>query len=207
MTGGRSIVGSALVLLIFAAISTTLVTGLHLLTRDRIAENERIALLTSITKILPSVEYDNDPLEDRLSLPAGEVPGDVLISLGYRARQGSEPVAVVLKLVAKNGYNGDISLLVAVRRDNSIAGVDVLSHRETPGLGDRIEAAKSSWLEQFVGRFLDDEHPVAWNVKRDGGEFDQLTGATVTPRAVVSALRVDLDFASKNHQVLFEPVS
>ena len=203
---GRSIVASGLVLLLFAAISTTLVTGIHGLTYERIVENERQAFLASVSKILPTAEYDNDPLEDQVSLPSGQIDPDAAISFGYRARQGVKPVAVILNMVAKNGYNGDIYLLVAVREDQSIAGVDVLSHKETPGLGDRIEAKKSTWLEQFAGRFLDSERSPEWGVKRDGGDFDQLTGATITPRAVVNAVRAALDFTSRNHRLLFETV-
>jgi electron transport complex protein RnfG len=199
-----SALASALVLLLFTGVSTALVTGLHEVTKGRIAENERAELLASIARILPPSEYDNDPLQDRLALPESAPGDDVQFTLGYRARRSGEPVAVVLNLVARNGYNGDIALLVAIRRDHSIAGVDVLGHRETPGLGDRIEASKSSWLEQFVDRFIDPERPAAWKVKRDGGDFDQLTGATVTPRAVVGALRAALDFASRNHLALFE---
>ncbi|MBT8062568.1 MAG: electron transport complex subunit RsxG, partial [Gammaproteobacteria bacterium] len=121
----------------------------------------------------------------------------------YRARLGTEPVAVIMQVVAPDGYNGDIKLLVGVYADGSISGVRVVSHRETPGLGDPIEHQRSDWILDFNGRSLGNPEPAGWAVRRDGGVFDQFTGATITPRAVVEAVERALRYFEARHEYLF----
>ncbi len=112
--------------------------------------------------------------------------------------------AVVLKFNAVNGYNGNITLLAGINSDGSLRGVRIISHKETPGLGDAIEIEKSDWALDFSGKSLSNPEPDQWAVKRDGGEFDQFTGATITPRAVVDAVRLALEYFEANHEYLFD---
>jgi electron transport complex protein RnfG len=122
----------------------------------------------------------------------------------YRARKYGWPVAVVLAPVAPDGYNGTIRLLVAIKMDGTLAGVRVIQHRETPGLGDAIEAERSDWILGFDGKSLNDPVQEKWKVKRDGGDFDQFTGATITPRAVVKAVNKALLYFRLHGHSLFE---
>jgi len=140
--------------------------------------------------------------QDTIQVQAEALGSDEPLTV-YRARKAGEPVAAILTVVAPNGYNGSIRLLVGIRRGGSLAGVRVLSHKETPGLGDAVEAQRSDWLEQFPGRALGDPPLEDWKVKRDGGAFDQLTGATVTPRAIVQAVRRALVYFDEHKQALF----
>ena len=121
----------------------------------------------------------------------------------YRARQGTQSVAVLFPVVAPDGYSGDIRLLVGIQANGELAGVRVLNHRETPGLGDAIETRRSDWIKQFAGLSLNAPPASAWKVRKDGGEFDQFAGATITPRAVIKAVRKALVFFEQNQATLF----
>jgi electron transport complex protein RnfG len=156
-----------------------------------------------VQAIVPAERMDNDPLSDRIQVSDPDLLGGEVTDV-YRARSGDEPVAVILNPVAPNGYSGPIKLLVAVLEDGSLGGVRVLSHQETPGLGDRIEEAKSDWVLGFSGRSLADPVEDQWRVKRDGGAFDQFTGATITPRSIVEAVRNTLLFVRQQGKALYE---
>ena len=173
-------------------------------TAERIARNEREALLEKIGMILPEGTIDNDLLNDRIAIRAPELLGGREVTV-YRGRRGGEPAAAIFSPVEASGYSGPIRLIVSVRRDGSLGGVRVLSHRETPGLGDRIEEQKSDWVTKFAGRSLTDPTVDKWKVRRDGGVFDQFTGATVTPRGVVAAVKATLQYAEQHWAELFEP--
>ena len=121
----------------------------------------------------------------------------------YRARSEGRPVAAAMKLRANDGYNGRIDLLIGVYANGEVSGVRVLSHRETPGLGDGIDIARSDWILDFNGKSLRSPEPAGWTVERDGGVFDQFTGATITPRAVVHAVRRALEYFEENRETLF----
>ena len=146
----------------------------------------------------------NDIAGDTLEFPASPLLGTEARSTAYRARLQGEPVAVIFNSVAPNGYSGRINLLVGVYIDGSLAGVRVIKHAETPGLGDGIEIRKSSWITGFDDKSLDNPDADGWRVKRDGGEFDQLTGATITPRAIVAAVRNTLLYYRQNADMIFE---
>ena len=124
--------------------------------------------------------------------------------MGYRARRGDEVTGIILPATARDGYSGDIRLLVGIGRDGAVAGVRVLSHRETPGLGDKIELKKSDWVLSFDDKTLGDPAAEKWAVIKDGGEFDAFTGATVTPRAVVAAVKSAMEYSQNNRSALFE---
>lgn len=198
------LVRSAASLATVAIMGTTLLVGVNKLTAERIAEQERRIVLEQLSQIINPERYDNRLQEDRIV-----VEDDLYFPRGqsvtvYRARQGGEPAAVVMKLAAVNGYNGMIRLLVGVNADGTLSGVRVASHKETPGLGDAIEIERSNWVLGFNDRSLQDPSASGWAVKRDGGTFDQFTGATVTPRAIVEAVRMALEYFQEHQAFLFE---
>ena len=165
-----------------------LVSLAYFYTRDAIEESERQALLQALNSIIPAGSYDNDLVNDTKVLPANKQLGLKKPALIYRARRQGEIVAVAFPLTAPDGYNGPINLLLAVDRTGRIMGVRVVSHLETPGLGDRIESRRSDWVEQFRGKSMEDPPSERWKVKKDGGIFDQFSGATITPRIIVKAI-------------------
>lgn len=193
---------SALVLGVFAVIGTTLVGLSYEGTVDRIAQNERDALLNQMAAVLPHDKYDNDLLNDRIELHVPDALGDTP-TIVYRARKGGENIAAVFSPVTTPGYAGDIVLLVGVYENGSVAGVRVITHKETPGLGDKIEVKRNPWITGFAGKTLGDPPEERWAVKRDGGDFDQFTGATITPRAVVAAVKRTLDYFRAHREQIF----
>lgn len=196
------VIRSAAALGLVAVVCTSVLTAVDSLTADRIAEQEKRVILEQLGQILPQ-QYDNQLLDDRLTFrdeyyfPNGQ---DVV---AYRARYQGSPQAVVLRFDAVDGYNGNIALLAGIRADGTLIGVRVTQHRETPGLGDAIDAEKSDWILNFSGKSLRKPEPGQWTVKRDGGAFDQFTGATITPRAVVDAVRAALVYFEANREYLF----
>jgi electron transport complex protein RnfG len=199
----RNILKSAAALGFVAVIGTSLLTGVDALTADRIAAQERRVILEQLGQIIPR-EYDNSLLEDRMVFSdENHFPKGQLVT-AYRARLNNKPVAVVLKFNAVSGYNGKIALLAGINFDGTLRGVRVISHKETPGLGDAIEVEKSNWINDFGGKSLKKPKSSLWAVKRDGGSFDQFTGATITPRAVVDAVKLALEYFETNRQFLFE---
>lgn len=200
----RQILLSGAFLSLFAVVGTTLVALTEFTTAETIVENERQVLLRNLHALLPPERFDNDIASDILELSASPLLGTEEISTAYRARLAGEPVAAIFSSIAPNGYSGRIHLLVGLYVDGSVAGVRVIKHAETPGLGDGIEIRKSPWITVFDGKSLDNPDADGWRVKRDGGEFDQLTGATITPRAIVAAVRNTLLYYQQNADMIFE---
>ena len=199
----RQILVTALFLFLFAAIGTAMVAFTFDNTHERIAANEREALLRNLHILVPPDSHDNDIFNDIVEVTDLESLGTHEPAVVYRARKQGWPVAAVLTTIAPDGYSGAIKLLVGIRLDGTLAGVRVVSHRETPGLGDFIDAQRSDWILGFTGRSLKDPILKKCGVKRDGGEFDQFTGATITPRAVVKAVKKALIYFEHNSQRLF----
>jgi electron transport complex protein RnfG len=199
----RPVAISAVFLFLFAITGTGLVAWIFDATAERIADNERRALLDSLNELVPADTYDNDIFHDVLYVRNSELLGTQEPVPVYRARKNGWPVAAVLAPVAPDGYNGNIRLLVAINVDGTLAGVRVIRHRETPGLGDAIEAERSDWIHDFAGRSLRNPPGEQWKVKRDGGVFDQFTGATITPRAVVKAVKEALIYYEQQGEKLF----
>ncbi|ABI56166.1 electron transport complex subunit RsxG [Alkalilimnicola ehrlichii MLHE-1] len=199
----RNILLAAGILGGFAAAGTTLVVVTHEMTAERIAAEREATLLRRLQEVLPERLYDNALHEDTVAVPGAALgrPGEALTV--YRARRAGEPVAAILTVVAPDGYNGRIRLLMGVKRDGTLTGVRVVQHQETPGLGDLIEADRSDWVRDFEGRSLGDPPVERWTVRRDGGDFDQFTGATVTPRAVVHAVRRGLEWFEAHRGEVF----
>jgi electron transport complex protein RnfG len=194
----RKVTVAGLLLAMFAVLGTGLVAVTHLVTKDQIAENERQALLNSLSAMVPAATIDNDIVSDTLTVRAPEMLGGEETQV-YRGRKNGQPVAAVFTSIAPDGYSGQIKLLVAVRADGTLGGVRVVAHKETPGLGDRAEVEKSDWILGFTDRSLTNPDLDGWKVKRDGGIFDQFTGATITPRAIVKAVKNTLLYF-KEHQ-------
>lgn len=195
---------SGLTLAAIAVLGVVLLTGIDQLTRDRIETQQRDAIARRLSQVLAADRYDNDLLHDVIEVTDAATFGHPGPARVYRARRAGQPVAVVMEVTAPNGYNGAIDLLVGILADGRISGVRVVSHRETPGLGDPIEVRRSDWITGFDGRSIDDPAPAAWAVRRDGGTFDQFTGATITPRAVVGAVRRALIYHQANRERLYQ---
>lgn len=186
-TLSRSLIG----LLSFALLTAGTVSVTLWLTADQIEENRRLAAARWLHELAPPDRYDID-LDHPLLLPAAPQLGHQQPFAAHLAWQNGEPALWLLPVIASGGYTGDIHLLVALNLKGQLAGVRVVEHRETPGLGDKIETAKSDWIHTFAGRSLTDPSPENWAVRRDGGVFDQFTGATITPRAIVNSLKQTL---------------
>lgn len=193
--GGAAVLGGALV-------ATT-----HLATRAQIAHNERETLLQTLNEVMPPALHDNALYEDVYQAVQPTLLGTPEPQTIYRARLNGEPSGAVITTVAPNGYNGRIKLLVGVDINGTILGVRVLAHQETPGLGDAIERKRSDWITDFNGHALGNPSQTGWAVRRDGGMFDQFTGATITPRAVVTAVYQALQFYQQHHVRIFQQPS
>ncbi|MEM9257379.1 MAG: electron transport complex subunit RsxG [Pseudomonadota bacterium] len=201
---GQSITRNSILLALFAVATTTLIVSTQLLTKDDIAKQKRQAEERALLQIVPRDQHDNSMLDDRLAIgPDAEGLGLQEEKSIYLARREGDVVAAIIPAVAPDGYTGAIDMIVGVNADGSVAGVRVLGHRETPGLGDKIDEKKSDWILDFDGRSLNDPKPNRWAVKKDRGVFDQFTGATITPRAVVAATLRVLQFAQANRRTLF----
>ncbi len=201
------IIRSSVLLGLIALLGTALLAGVNELTHERILEQEKRRVLQQLNAIVPTALYNNDLLEDVIEIK-DEVsfrhPATVTV---YRARMDDQPVAVMMLVTAPDGYNGDIRLLAGIDAGGTVLGVRVVSHRETPGLGDPIEAEKSDWILGFANKSLRNPETGGWAVKRDGGQFDQFTGATISPRAVVRTIHNTLLYFAANKQMLFETPS
>ena len=200
----RQILLSGIFLWIFAVVGTSFVAVTENTTREQIADNERRVLLRNLSALLPTEKLDNDITSDTQQVPASPLLGTESASIVYRARLAGEPVAVVFNSIAPNGYNGKIHLLIGIYQDGSLAGVRAVKHAETPGLGDGIEIRKSNWILAFDNRSLTNPTIENWAVKRDGGVFDQFTGATITPRAIVETVKNTLIYYRENAETLFD---
>ncbi len=202
----NTVVRVGIMMAVFAISATALVALTEENTREQIADNEREALLEAIKVLVPADKFDNQILQDTLMLPATTAIGTTETTTVYRARKNGEPVAAVFTVIAPDGYSGSIRMLVGIYYDGTLAGVRVINHKETPGLGDKIEAKRHDWILQFTGLSLENPDKNLWKVKKDGGQFDQFTGATITPRAIVHALRAALEYFEGNRDKLFANV-
>lgn len=200
----RESLRTAGILLAFAVGGTAFLAYTHFRTEPIIAASEERAKLRLLSEILGPVSFDNELLRDATELPPSADLGTLRPSPAYRARRGGEVVAVVLQAVAPDGYSGRIRLLVGIRADGELTGVRVVSHHETPGLGDYIEVARSDWIRIFEGRSLAAVPAGGWKVRKDGGEFDYVVGATVTPRAVIKAVHKALQYYQQNRGRLLD---
>jgi electron transport complex protein RnfG len=189
----------------FALVAAGMLAGINEGTKTRIAEEIRQAQQRALYEIVPRSRHDNDLLVDTHTIPSEAWSALGLPTGGelHIARQAGEIIALIIPATAPDGYNGDISLIIGVNRDGSVAGVRALNHKETPGLGDKVDLKKSAWVLGFDGKSLQNPLLARWKVKKDGGDFDQFTGATITPRAVVNQVKRVLEFVQANEATLF----
>ncbi|MGJ0489965.1 electron transport complex subunit RsxG [Methylobacter sp.] len=186
----------------FALIASFLLGVTHCSTLEAIQERLDEDLQKSLAEVVPSTLHDNDLLQDTVTVPSGEDSLGANETTVYIARKAGQITAVCFKLAAPDGYSGAISMVMGINRDGEVLGVRVINHAETPGLGDKIEAAKSVWILDFNGRSLLNLTDAQWAVKKDGGVFDQFAGATITPRAVVKATHRGLQFFNRHRSEL-----
>jgi len=205
-----SIRKNSLLLGAFALVTTALLAFTAEFTKERIAKAERAAQQKALFEIVPRTRHNNDLLSDTIQVPESAWAGLGLKSGGdiYVARHTDETIAVIIPATAPDGYSGDIRMIVGINADGSIAGVRIVDHKETPGLGDKIDLKKNPWILGFNGKFLNSPEgspkTTQWKVKKDGGDFDQFAGATITPRAVVNQMRRVLEFVDAHRDELFK---
>ncbi|KAA3640021.1 MAG: electron transport complex subunit RsxG [Proteobacteria bacterium] len=177
------------ILAVLTLITSAVLMVTHELTKDTIERQRLEARLKSLQRLLPESLIDNDVIAEAVVIFEPELLGHRSQKMLYIGRKSGEVTAVAIPVVARNGYSGDIELMVGVTVEGEITDVAIISHKETPGLGDLIDRNKSDWLHQFPGRSLANPDIKNWKVRKDGGQFDQITAATITPRAVVAAIK------------------
>ncbi|CAH6927434.1 electron transport complex subunit RsxG [Vibrio splendidus] len=192
---------NGLVLAIFACASTGLVAVTHYLTKDQIKQQEQAQLLSVLNQVIPHDLHDNE-LFSSCTLVQAEELGTEQAMPAYIAKINGEPSAIAIEAIAPDGYNGAIKVIVGMKIDGTILGTRVLSHQETPGLGDKIDLRVSDWILSFAGKQVTDTNLDRWKVRKDGGDFDQFTGATITPRAVVKSVKQAVQYVNQNNQAL-----
>lgn len=202
MSAESGVLRAALTLLILAGVSAALLRGIESLSAPRAAANADRARAQRLARVLSHVRYDNRPHTDVLE--AGIEMGGSVVHRVFRARRGAGAAAAVIEVSSLEGYSGSIRLLMAVSPPGVVLGVELLRHRETPGLGDRMEPGRSDWLAGFAGRSLGRPVIAQWRVRGDGGEFDAMTGATVTSRAVTAAIAQGLAFHARYRSLLYD---
>ncbi|MCA1979427.1 MAG: electron transport complex subunit RsxG [Thiobacillus sp.] len=206
LTGaGRNALRAGVILLVFALVGTALLAYTHDHTEPVIEKSRQAEKLALINQVLPPALYDNDLLASQQTVPPNDRLGTRQPSALWIARRGGAFAGVVLEAVAPDGYSGDIALLIGIDAAGTVTGVRVTAHRETPGLGDYIDRAKSPWIDQFIGKSLLAPEARHWKVKKDGGAFDARAGATITPRAVVKAVHNALDYFARHRAALAAP--
>jgi len=189
----------------FALIASVLLGVTNCSTEGTIQRRLDEDLKKSLEEVVPAALYDNDMLQDTVAVPSAEYNIGTDETTVYIAKKSGQVSAVCFKFTAPDGYSGTINMIMGIDRNGNILGVRVLSHKETPGLGDKIEVAKSDWILNFAGRSLDNLVPAKWAVKKDGGEFDQFAGATITPRKSVQAIHRGLQLFKAHQDQLINP--
>ena len=200
----QSIRFNSILLAIFALITAIILASTDSLTRDRIADSERAAAQRALLEIIPLDRHNNDLLMDVQPIPEKFWPALGLKKGGeiHIARDNGEPVAAIIPAITPDGYSGNISMIIGVNFDGTFAGVRVVEHKETPGLGDKVDLKKSDWILSFNGKSLINPERDGWDVKKNGGQFDQFTGATITPRAVINQIAEVLQYFSEDSERL-----
>jgi len=200
---------NSLLLALFALITALILASTDRVTEDRIAESERLAAQKALFEIVPLALHNNDLLVDLQPIPEQywlalglDNGGDVHI-----ARLDDQPVAAIVPSITTDGYSGDIAMIVGINFDGTVAGVRVVDHKETPGLGDKVELRKSDWILSFNGKSLNNPEISKWNVKKDRGDFDQFTGATITPKAVIHQIAKTLEYFEKDRERVLSAIN
>jgi len=190
-------------LTIFAMLGGSLVAFSFKITHQRIEANKRAALLSTLNALIPQDQYDNDLFNDFREIQNEVWLGTDEPLVVYRARKHNKPIAALFTPITLDGYNGQIKLLIGINYEGTLLGVRVISHQETPSLGNQIELRHSNWILNFSGHSLKNTSETEWKIKQDGGVFDQFTGATITPRAVIKAVHQTLRYYRQYREEVF----
>ncbi len=196
-----SITASAMI--IFSLVASAALSVSYFLTKTPIEESDARAKRMFLNQVVPSNLYDNNLVEDTISVEPNPLIGNKKNIDIYRAKKNNQVIAVIIETIAPDGYSGEIKTLVGVDQKDKILGVRVITHKETPGLGDYIEVDKSHWIKNFNLKSLDEMGEKEWAVKKDGGDFDYVSGATITSRAVVKSTYKCLLYSKENKKRLF----
>ncbi|MDO6710997.1 electron transport complex subunit RsxG [Aliiglaciecola sp. 2_MG-2023] len=199
----QSIVSNGLKLTAFALVTTAIIAITYAVTEDQITEQQIQKRLAILNAIIPQSLYDNDIHHDCTQVVDTEYLGSKAPQTVYLARMNNAPSAVAIETTAPDGYSGKIELIVGINMQSEVTGVRILDHKETPGLGDKIDIRITDWITAFTGKSVTTDNHKDWQVKKDGGQFDQFTGATITPRAVVKAVKNAVLYFQHHQQDLF----
>lgn len=194
---------TALRLLMFTVVGTAALAFTYTQTHDKIVASEEAEKLNLIKQIVPQEKFDNQIMQDTLSIAADPLLGNDQTTIAYRARLQDQASMLVMEAIAPDGYSGKIRFIIAIQYDGTIGGVRVVKHKETPGLGDYIDVAKSDWIKNFNGISLTNRADKDWKVKKDGGQFDYMAGATISPRAMVKAIHKAAQYFAQHRDELF----
>ncbi|KLV03873.1 electron transporter RnfG [Photobacterium aquae] len=196
------------ILAIFALMSTLLVALTHVMTADRIQEQQQKELLKVLNQVIPADSHDNVLFKSCTLVQNEQYLGTSNPMPAYIAKKDGQDTGIAIEAIAPDGYSGAIKLIVGLDKAGVVSGVRILSHNETPGLGDKIETRVSDWIYSFTGKRINGDKDPRWAVRKDGGEFDQFTGATITPRAVVGAVKkVALLYQQQQAQLYSQPLN
>ena len=191
----QNIRANALNLSTMAIVAAAALAMVYILTSPLIINNQRLAQIAALTQVMPSQYFDQELLQHSFSLPHAEQLNQDSKNQGYMAWQEGKINGWILPVTSLDGYSGPIHMLVGIDAYGGITGVRITRHKETPGLGDKIDYQKSHWVDDFIGAKLTTHK---WAVGKDGGDFDQFTGATITPRAVVNAVKASLTYLDQH---------
>ncbi|MGB1197461.1 MAG: electron transport complex subunit RsxG [Thalassotalea sp.] len=201
----KAIEKNAKLLALFAVACTAVISSVYLITKDKIKSQEEKKLTTTLTHIIDASTYNNNIYQDCIIINDPQLSASS--EKAYLAKYDQQPIGAAITTTAPDGYNGKIHLIVSIKADGSVSGVRTLQHKETPGLGDKVEIRKHPWIDSFKAKAVLTEKDTRWAVKKDGGMFDQFTGATITPRAVVKAVHKAVVFYKNQQQQLFQQES
>ena len=199
----KKISSTAAAMIIFSLLASTALSISYFVTKTPIEESDARAKRIFLNQVIPSNLYDNNLVKDTISVEPNPLIGNKKNIDIYRAKKNNQVIAVIIETIAPDGYSGEIKTLVGVGQEDKILGVRVITHKETPGLGDYIEIEKSQWIKNFDLKSLDKMTEKEWAVKKDGGDFDYVSGATITPRAVIKSTYKSLLYAKENKKRLF----
>ncbi|AVF74985.1 electron transport complex subunit RsxG [Vibrio alginolyticus] len=197
---------NGLTLAIFACATTGLVALTQYLTNDQIKVQEQKQLLSVLNQVIPENMHDN-ALTQACTMVTSPDLGTLRAMPAYLATKNGEPTAIAIESIAPDGYNGEIKVITGIDNQGNILGTRVLNHQETPGLGDKIDLRVTDWILSFTGKQVTENNWNSWKVRKDGGDFDQFTGATITPRAVVKVVRNTVNYVNQSREdILSQPL-
>jgi electron transport complex protein RnfG len=188
-----------IVVLLGVVVSVAVISSLS---RARINANERAWFVARLDALIPPSLHNNDLYTDAIEVHAPDLLGADSTTI-YRARRDAAPIGAIIRSTAPDGYGGPIELLIAIDYQGTLLGVDVLRHSETQGIGDGFAPHRSHWLRDLIGHSLDSPQPKQWTIRKDGGQFDQFTGASVTPRAILKSVRQALEYFTTHREQIF----